>query len=70
MEDDEGKLNTKTYNCHYEMVKRYPSKHLAHTLIELNCEGGFLTVSHDNLEFWSFKDHKRKKVLGNCYGEI
>ena len=69
MEEEGGsQAKAKQYNCHYEMIKRYPSKHLAHTLIELNCEGGFLTVSQDNLEFWSFKDHKRKRVLGNCYG--
>ena len=66
--EEEKILKGKLYNCHFELVKRYPSKHLAHTLIELSCEGGFLTVSQDNLEFWSFKDHKRKKVLGNCYG--
>jgi hypothetical protein len=39
--------------CTFDLIKRYPSKHVAHSLIELNYKGGLLTVSFDSLEFWS-----------------
>jgi hypothetical protein len=39
--------------CTFDLIKRYPSKHEAHSMIELNYKGGLLTVSFDSLEFWS-----------------
>ncbi len=57
-------------DCSFDLIKRYPSKHLAHTLLELNYRGGLLTASQDSLEFWSFIDQKRKRVIGNTFGQI
>lgn len=53
-----------------ELVKRYPSKHMAHSVLELNYDGGLLTVSTESLEFWDLCKQKRKRLLGNCYGSI
>jgi WD40 repeat protein len=51
-------------------MKRFTSKHLAHTLVPLGYPLGLLTMSRDSLEFWDLKTQKRKRVLSTCYGQI
>ncbi|TNV87332.1 hypothetical protein FGO68_gene3010 [Halteria grandinella] len=52
------------------LIKRFTSKHLAHTLVPLAYPGGLLTMSRESLEFWDLKSLKRKRVLSTCYGQI
>lgn len=53
----------------HEVVMRYPSKHLAHTLIQLG-EDRLVTVSENSFEHWDLVREKRKKLVSTNYGQL
>ena len=55
---------TGVLNVDFKVQMRFPSKHFAHTLIELGCGDYIVTLSNESLEYW---DLARKKRLGLYY---
>ena len=48
---------------------RYPSKHMAHTLIQLGNDR-LVTVSENNFEHWDLNREKRQKLVPSHYGAM
>jgi hypothetical protein len=51
----------------HEIVMKYPSKHYAHTLIQLG-DDRLVTVSENGFEHWDLNTNKRKKLVSTNYG--
>ena len=54
---------------HHSVTMRFPSKHLAHTLLQLGSDR-LVTVSEHGFEHWDMQRHKRKPVVSTTYGQI
>jgi len=51
------------------MVMRFPSKHFAHTLIELGCGDYLVTLSFESIEYWDLQKKKRLGLYYTHFGE-
>ena len=53
----------------YRVVAKFPSKHHAHTLLELGCGDYLVTLSVESLEYWDLARQKRLGVYFTHFGE-
>lgn len=48
---------------------KYPSKHTAHTLLQLG-QDRLITVSENTFEHWDMQREKRRKLVSTTFGQM